>query len=330
MAYLFTILFALIGFSVTAMIRHKKKNGHALVCPLGSDCNQIVYSSYSKFFGIEVVNFGLFYYGFIVVLYAFLALFGATLPDYIFLIGFLFSVGAVIFSVYLLIIQFLVMKEWCFWCIVSAFTTLLILVSSGMVMGTNLYTFLIEYKSVIIIFHALSAALGVGTVLVTDVFFMKFLKDYKISQSESEILDTLSQVVWFALGMLILTGVALFLPTSAEYLAKTKFLAKVVVVGVVIINGALLNLLVAPKLMKISFGADPADHKHESHHLRKFAFAFGAVSIVSWISTFILGSLRSLPLSVLEILGIYVVIVIIAVAGSQMFDYKMSHARIDK
>ena len=62
--------------------------------------------------------------------------------------------------------------------------------------------------------------------LVTDVFFMKFLKDYKISESESEILDTLSQVVWFALGLLILTGFALFLPTSWEYLAKTKFIAK--------------------------------------------------------------------------------------------------------
>ena len=327
MAYLLTIVFALIGFAITSMIHHKKKHGHALVCPLGSDCNSVVYSSYSKFFGIDVVTIGLFYYGFIAVFYTTINFLGSFLPDYVFLVGFLLSVGAVIFSIYLLIVQFLVMKEWCFWCLASALATLVILISSGLTMGTSLYTFLLEYKIVIVIMHALSAALGVGTVLVTDVFFMKFLKDYKISESESEILDTLSQVVWFALGLLILTGLALFLPTSWEYLAKTKFIAKVVVVGVIVINGSLLNLFIAPKLIKISFTNDSIDHHNETHHLRKFAFAFGAVSIVSWISTFILGSVRSLPLSVLGILGIYTILIIIAVIGSQLFDYKISHQK---
>lgn len=322
-SYIVTIVIALIGFMIASMIRHKKKVGQPLVCPIGSDCESVVYSTYSKFLGIDITNLGVAYYGFIAALYGIFIVFAGSLPDYLYVIGFLLSVGAVVFSMYLVIVQTLVIRQWCFWCILSALTSVALLIASGSALGSSLYPFLLEYKTVIVVMHALAAALGVGTVIVTDVFFMKFLKDYKISASEADILDTLSQVVWFALGLLILTGVALFLPTSAEYLAKTKFVAKVVILGVVIVNGIMLNLFVAPKLVKISFGEEGQDYPHELHHLRKFAFAFGAVSIVSWISTFILGSLRSLPISVLGILLIYLFLVLTAVIGSQIFEYKL-------
>lgn len=322
-SYIVTIVIALIGFMIASMIRHKKKVGQPLVCPIGSDCESVVYSTYSKFLGIDITNLGVAYYGFIAALYGIFIVFAGSLPDYLYVIGFLLSVGAVVFSMYLVIVQTLVIRQWCFWCILSALTSVALLIASGSALGSSLYPFLLEYKTVIVVMHALAAALGVGTVIVTDVFFMKFLKDYKISASEADILDTLSQVVWFALGLLILTGVALFLPTSAEYLAKTKFVAKVVILGVVIVNGIMLNLFVAPKLVKISFGEEGQDYPHELHHLRKFAFAFGGVSIVSWISTFILGSLRSLPISVLGILLIYLFLVLTAVIGSQIFEYKL-------
>lgn len=326
-SYSITIFFALIGFIIAATIRHKKKIGQPLVCPIGFDCHSVIYSSYSKFFGIDITTLGVGYYGFIAALYTLFLVFGASLPDYLYVIGFLFSVGAVIFSFYLIIVQSLVIRQWCLWCVLSAITSVALLVSSGAALGSQLHVFLLEYKTVIVIFHALSAALGMGTVMVTDVFFMKFLKDYKITRDESDILDTLSQVVWFALGMLILTGVGLFLPTSAAYLAKTKFVVKLIIVGVVVVNGILLNLLVAPKLVKISFGEEPVEYPHELHHLRKLAFAFGAVSIVSWFSTFVLGSLRSLPFSVTQLLIIYIVIVLGAVIGSQIFDYKITHRK---
>jgi uncharacterized membrane protein len=323
LAYMITIVLALAGFAIAAMIRHKKKIGHPMVCPLGSDCDSVVYSPYSKFFGIDVVNAGLAYYGIIATLYVYIALFPQHIPEALHVIGFLMTVGAVIFSIYLLIVQVLVIKEFCFWCVMSALVSFGLLISSAFTMGPTLILILREYKIVVVILHALSAALGVGTVLVTDIFFMKFLKDFRISQSESEILDTLSQVVWFALGMLILTGIALYIPASAELLMKTKFIAKVIIVGVVLVNGILLNLLVAPQLVKISFGEIPIDTPDQLHHLRRLAFAFGAVSIVSWLSTFILGSVRSIPLSISAILGIYLGMVLIAVIGSQLFDWKL-------
>jgi hypothetical protein len=166
----------------------------------------------------------------------------------------------------------------------SALASIVLLISSGFALGSNLQVLLGEYKTIIVIAHALSAALGMGTVLITDVFFMKFLKDRNITRDESDVLDTLSQVVWFALAMLILTGIALYIPASYALLVSTKFLAKVIIVGVIVVNGILLNLLIAPKLIKISFGHASVDHPHDLNHLRKLAFAFGAVSIVSWLS----------------------------------------------
>ncbi len=326
--YIITIVLALIGFITASAIRHSKKIGRPMVCPLDSDCDSVIHSSYSKFFGVDVTNFGLVYYGVTATLYALFAIFSSQIPDWLFVIGFLLTTFAVIFSFYLIIIQFLIIREWCFWCLVSAFISVGLLISSAFALGPNLHQFLYEYKNIIVVLHALSAALGVGTVMVTDIFFMKFLQDQKISPGESEILDTLSQVVWFALGMLILTGVALFLPSSIAHLAKTKFIAKVVIVGVIVVNGILLNLLIAPKLIKISFGGESTDHPNELRHLRKMAFAFGAVSIVSWIATFILGSVRSLSLSVGQILGIYLAIILVAIIGSQIFDRRVSKHKI--
>jgi len=171
--------------------------------------------------------------------------------------------------------------------------------------------------------HLIAAAIGLGGATITDVFFFKFLKDFKISESESEILRTLSQVIWFTLALIVLTGIGLYLPASERLLISSKFLVKMIVVGVIIINGAFLNLLISPKLVHISFGES---HHHESgelHRLRKLAFALGAISSVSWYSAFILGSLRRLSFSFQELLGIYLILVVIAVIGSQVIERRL-------
>jgi uncharacterized membrane protein len=137
-AYIITIIFGIIGFAITTGIRHHKKIGKPLVCPLNSDCNSVVYSSHSKFLGVDVTNLGLFYYGAIVCLYSTYVLFPGIAPDYLYVIGFLMTVTAVIFSVYLIIIQFLVIREWCF---------LVFNVSIGLYCTFNIIWFCIGIKS---------------------------------------------------------------------------------------------------------------------------------------------------------------------------------------
>ncbi len=320
---LLIIFFAFLGVILSVVLFHKKKNQEQLVCPIGDDCTPVLYSSYSQFFGIEVTMIGIFYYSITALFYGAVIAFPQSISPLVQFIGFLVTLGSVIFSAYLIIVQGFVLKRWCTWCLGSAAFCITIFAFALGSVYEHIPLLLVHYKTGIVIIHAFAAALGVGAVTMTDLFFFKFLKDYRISQDEAAIMDTLSDVIWFALVVLILSGIALFISSSETLLVSTKFIAKVVVVGVVIINGVVLNMLVAPKLVKISFGEESVGGDDDMHQLRRLGFALGAVSLVSWYATFLLGSLRSIPLSSFAILGIYTIVLCIAVIGSQAFNHML-------
>jgi uncharacterized membrane protein len=318
---LIIILCALAGIVLAGFIRYAKKVPEKpFVCPLDLDCRPVITSRFSKFLGIDLALMGIMYYSLILVIYGMAVLVPNTLPDSFLFGGLILSAIGFLFSLYLTFIQGIVLKQWCSWCLGSAFLTLIIFVISTSTTPLDISALLLQFKTPIVILHAFSAAVGVGAVVMTDVFFFRFLKDYRISHKESETLDTISQVVWFALGMLVLTGLGLFFGDTARYLASTKFLTKSLIVGILIVNGVLLNLLVAPRLIDISFGKAHVKQPGELHRLRKISYALGAVSLTSWVAAFILGSLQSINLSVGAIFGIYAVLVVIAIIGSQIFD----------
>jgi hypothetical protein len=96
-----------------------------------------------------------------------------------------------------------------------------------------------------------------------------------------------------------------------------------------VINGIVLNILISPYLVKLSFNNDSTT-LHRSRRmriLRRLAFASGGLSMVSWFTVFILGSVRSIPVTTWQALTIYVGLVLCAVAGSQIFAslLKKSH-----
>ena len=91
-------------------------------------------------------------------------------------------------------------------------------------------------------FHLFGFGIGLGAVTITDILFFKFLKDFKISEFESDILHTLSQVIWFALTVIIISGLGLYLPEAQELNQSGKFLAKMAVVAVILLNGTFLNI----------------------------------------------------------------------------------------
>ncbi len=114
------------GFLVALRIYKHKKMDVPLVCPIGFDCNAVVHSDYSRFMGIRVELLGMSYY-FVTFISYFLFL---VYPD-IFSPLFLVFLGtmaliAVLFSTYLVLVQGLVIKQWCSWCLVSAGISLFI------------------------------------------------------------------------------------------------------------------------------------------------------------------------------------------------------------
>lgn len=318
--YALIIFAALGGFLLAFYIHHKKYAREVLVCPLGSNCDAVIQSEFSRFFGVPVELLGMAYYGIIAVGYgAFLILPSIARPEVIFAFLVL-TTAAFLFSLYLTFIQAFALRQWCTWCLTSAGLCTFIFFSVVVGSELGLFSILSQHREIILILHAFGAALGVGGATISDIFFFKSLKDFRISEWEAGTLHLLSQVIWFALAVIVVTGLGLYLPDTDRLNESSKFLAKMVIVGALMVNGAFLNLFISPKLIRITFGRTHQHEEGELRRLRKTAFALGAVSLISWYSAFILGSLRALPLGFGTILGIYAALVIAAVVGSQIAE----------
>lgn len=308
------------GFLLAFYIRHKKGSSEKLVCPIGSDCNAVVHSEYSFFFGVPIELLGIFYYGLVAACYGIFLVVPHLASPFVLFAILAMTTSAFLFSLYLTFIQAFVLRQWCTWCLTSAGFCAVIFSAAMAGSQFGLVSLLAEYSGIILAIHLLGAAVGIGGATISDVLFFKFLKDFRISETEADILGTLSQVIWFALCVVVISGIGLYLPEMSRLNESPKFLVKMIVVGVIIINGAFLNLWITPKLVKISFGGS---HNHEAGELvlfRRFAFALGAVSIISWYSAFVLGFLRKSPLEFPWLLGLYFAMLAIGIAGSQLTE----------
>lgn len=314
------IFAAFCGFILAFYLHSKKKTEGPMVCPMKGDCSSVIKSEYSSFLGIPVELLGMAYYAVIAVSYGvFLLLPDLSVPIVVF--GVLVaSTAAVMFSAYLTFIQIGFLKQICTWCLVSAGLCAAIFALALVGSEFSFIELLAQHKTLVLVFHLVGLALGAGGATVGDLFFFRFLKDLRISHREADTLRFMSQVIWVGLAILIISGIGLYLPNMEALNESSKFLVKMTVVGVVTINGAFLNLLVAPTLVHIAFGK----HTHqpgELRHRRRIAFALGAVSFTSWYTALILGAFRSVPLSYLQLLGIYLVVMLGAVGGSQVLEY---------
>lgn len=131
MDILFRVLIAVLafaGFLVALHISQKKQKKKPLICPMRSDCNTVVNSDYSKFFGVPVELFGMYYYLIILFSYIIIAFLPSVLPVIFLLIISFVSIGAFLFSLYLICVQIFLLKTYCFWCLISAFISTAIFV----------------------------------------------------------------------------------------------------------------------------------------------------------------------------------------------------------
>ncbi|HYC34737.1 MAG TPA: vitamin K epoxide reductase family protein [Candidatus Paceibacterota bacterium] len=121
----FALLLSLAGLSICVYIRHKKGKKHPLVCPIGGNCNDVIYSSYSKTFGFSNEVGGIIYYGLSALTYFYLLLSIPIWPSALAILLFM-SFGAFLFSIYLILVQAFFIKKWCVWCITSAIISTLL------------------------------------------------------------------------------------------------------------------------------------------------------------------------------------------------------------
>ncbi len=301
--------------SVTIYVEKRKKK--KLICPLRANCEKVVHSTHATTFGIPNELLGVLYYVAIAAFYtAKIAYPTAVLSPWIPYAIVLMTLVGVLFSLHLVVLQAIVIRAWCSWCMLSAFASfILALCLFGMPFGVFV-PFLVAHKSLWLMIHGIGFILGVGAATVTDVFFFKFLKTHTISEEGKQTFDTLTSVIWMGLAVLLVSGFMIYLPQHGHLSQSPKFLLKLIVIGVIIVNGILLNLIVSPRMRQLSFdGTKPA------RHFRRLAFALGAISLTSWYTAFFLGSLRHLgKYTLLHGITMYAVVLFVAVVGSQLFE----------
>tara|TARA_Y100000310_G_scaffold336130_1_gene419874 strand:+ start:922 stop:1308 length:387 start_codon:yes stop_codon:yes gene_type:complete len=113
---------AVIGLLISVYIFEKRRKKQHLVCLIGKECDVVLGSKYNKLFGIHNEIVGMFYY-FVIGLLALLLVFGIGDLTWVLLV---ISFVGVLFSIYFLYIQFIVLKAGCDYCVGSALVSFLI------------------------------------------------------------------------------------------------------------------------------------------------------------------------------------------------------------
>jgi hypothetical protein len=144
--------------------------------------------------------------------------------------------------------------------------------------------------------------------------FFSTIKDGRITSDELRFMKLGSRLVWAGIALLVISGILLVSTDPTGYFSSDKFLAKLTIVSLIIINGIIFHLIHIPHIKKhleIIFRESPTFVKRAP-----FILASGALSMISWISTVILGVLRGVPYTYIQIISIYLVIVILAMTGA--------------
>ena len=179
----------------------------------------------------------------------------------------------------------------------------------------------LDAKTLLTIAHLFGVALGVGGAIASDFMFLRAIRDERVSKTEMGFLELGGGMVLGGLVLLVLSGIGLFSLDPEGYLASSKFLAKMTIVGILSINAVFFHTTHIPRIKR-----------HTDHHFpssdefirgRFFLLLSGVVSIISWSAALILGAIRTIPYPYYTIMGVYLFFlacgVIIATLGRDYF-----------
>lgn len=320
---IFTIFVAAGGFLLSSYILYVKHCDKPMVCPTGSSCETVIYSEYSKFFGIPLEYLGMLYYGLLVGVYTLLVISPSSVPPLL-LFGVLYiTAAAFLFSVYLTSIQAFVLRQWCMWCLLSAvFSTTIFIVSIGKLSAG--IAFLSRIYPGLLAAHLFAFAIGVGGTTVAAVLFFRFLKDFRVSGEETNVLKTISEAIWAALAIIILTEFMIYIPMASTLGTSAQFLAKIFAIIVVTITGVIINLIILPRLIAVPFEGKKNKALADFIQLRRITFGVGAIAISSWYFAFALDVLPELSLSFSALMTAYVLILAVSVLIGRGVEYQIS------
>lgn len=169
--------------------------------------------------------------------------------------------------------------------------------------------------------HLIGVILGAGSALVSDALFFGVIRDRNINATELKLLSLVSHLVWIGIAVLIISGIVMLLLGSFDLLGEPSFQMKMLLVGLIVINGILFHKHHIPFLKKMvkvkNLEDDISDNVSDRQHF-KYMFVSGALSMISWLAVIILGSMRNIDLSFFGLLLIYLGSLGVSILVSQL------------
>ena len=112
---------AAIGIAETAYLIRERVSHHEVVCPIGGGCKVVLDSKYNKLFGVHNDVLGLLFYLATSAIAALLVI--GTGPTALLNQLTVYATGfALLMSIRFFYLQWRVIKHWCFWCLLSSAT----------------------------------------------------------------------------------------------------------------------------------------------------------------------------------------------------------------
>jgi len=173
----------------------------------------------------------------------------------------------------------------------------------------------------ILVLHLIGVVIGAGGALVSDALFFGAIRDHHIEKTELKLLKTTGRLIWIGIGILIISGFIMLMMRDFAFLYDAAFQVKMIVVGIIILNGILLHKVHMPFLKKLSKTCDiDKNIAHNFHNWKSFKLMFvsGSVSAISWLTVIVLGSMRTLDISFGVILISYLLIFGFAIIAGQI------------
>ncbi|MDP3982262.1 MAG: vitamin K epoxide reductase family protein [bacterium] len=279
----FILTLALGGLGVATNIYVTKKNKQHLVCPTGSDCNVVVTSRYSKFFGIPLEYLGMLYFSLVALSYSILLFAPQILSGAMISAIMLLTMGAFFFSCYLLFVQSILLRQWCIWCILASMFSMTIFFISlvGLEPAISL---LATMQPVILMLRSFGFVLGMGGSTAAAFLFFTFLEDRKLNDNEINAWKGVSEMIWVGIALTLMSQFALYVTDPTALGQSGAFLVQMISLFMVALSGATLMIIFAPLLAIVPF-----KQEETSSPLAKFrrpTFIAGALALSSWFVAF--------------------------------------------
>lgn len=322
--YAFIALAATGGLGVSIYIYQTKRNHKQLVCPIGSDCNVVISSKYSKFLGVPLEYWGMFYYSLLILSYVGLIFASYLMPHFI-VSGLIFlTASAFLFSLYLLFVQGFLLRQWCIWCLLSAMLSILIFIISLSSVDFVL-SFLLEASNIIGSVGIFGFILGIGGVTISLFLFNRFLKDSDVDVKEMETQKAIGEVILLGLIFVFASHFSFYIIDPTILSSSGYFLVRTIALFVVTLGHTILMTTFSPLLSHIPFRQiKEGDKGFIFQKLRKPFFIISCVVFTSWYFAFFVEQVTEVSFYILSLL--YLAYILFSIFVALLWDRNISNA----